>query len=55
MAAAAGESTAAWKLRRSPLKCPATHMPSVSSIDSSGLENVEKNSATAVISMSCTA
>jgi len=37
-----------------PLKWPATHSPSVKSMASRGLENVEKKSATAVASINCT-
>ena len=40
------------KFRRSALKCPATHSPRVSSVASNGLENVEKNSASAVTTVS---
>ena len=54
MAAATGASTAVSKLRRSALNCPATQTPRVRSTASSGLENVENSSATAVTSVSCT-
>ena len=42
------------KLRRSALKCPTRKKPKVSAAESSGVENVEKNSAIAVTSISST-
>src|SRR5580765_2865357 len=48
MAAATGDSTNWLKLRRSALNRPATNSPKVKAADSSGVENVEKNTAIAV-------
>src|ERR1700681_2404900 len=53
-AAAAGEFTTWLKLRRSALNRPATNRPNANAADSSGDENVEKNSAIAVTMASST-
>ena len=47
-----GSRTTAPKLRRSSLKWPITQSPTVSTAERNGLENVEKNSAIAVTSIS---
>ena len=49
---AACESTISPKLRKSVLKWPITHRPTVSPADRNGLEKVEKNRAMAVTSVS---